>query len=226
VTHVLDASKSRRPARLRWAAATVGLALAANGALAASEPVVQRSWGNDRRAGEHAADQLAALPGVHARTLALAIRNRDWRARRVDGSTTFNEPGAIAPLILAMRDDDATVRRIAVWALSEMRPSPDPIATPAVSRLLGDPSPEVRAQAASALGDFQSIKNSGSLEKLLLRDRSALVRLEAAHALGDIQDPNSRATLELALRDPDSRVRDKARWALRQVAEAEEILSR
>jgi beta-lactamase regulating signal transducer with metallopeptidase domain len=226
VSHVLDVSKPRGPARLRWAAAAMGLALAANGGLAASEPVLQRSWGTDPTAGERAAAELAAIPSVHARTLANAIRARDWSARRVDGRTTFNEARAVRPLILAMRDDDSAVRRIAVWGISEMRPSPDPIATAALSRLLGDPSPEVRAEAASALGDFQSVKNSRSIEKLLLRDRSALVRLEAAHALGDIQDPNSRATLQLALRDPDWRVRAKAHWALRQVGEAEEILSR
>ena len=226
VTHVLDASKPRRPARLKWAAATVGLALTANGALAASEPVLERSWGIDPGAGERAAAELTSLPGAHAQTLARAIRARDWSARRVAGDTNFNEPRALRPLILALRDDDPTVRRIAVWGLSEMRPTPDLLATPAVSRLLADPSPEVRAEAAGAIGDFESVTNSGSLEKLLLTDPSPLVRARAAHALGDIQDPGSRPTLQIAVRDSDARVRAKARWALRQVIEAEELMNR
>jgi hypothetical protein len=226
VSHVLDGSKPRRPARLKWAAATVGVALAANGALAATQPVLARSWGIDPGAGERAATELAAIPSAHTRTLANAMRARDWSARRVAGDTTFYHPRAVRPLLLALRDDDPAVRRIAVWGLSEMRPTPDAIATPAVSRLLSDPVAEVRAEAAGAIGDFESVKNSRSLEKLLLGDPSAMVRLRAAHALGNIQDPNSRATLELAMDDADPAVRRKARWALSEVLEVEEILNR
>ena len=43
VNHVLDASRSRRAAPFKWAAATLAIALAANAALAASEPVLERS---------------------------------------------------------------------------------------------------------------------------------------------------------------------------------------
>ncbi|MDQ3482854.1 MAG: HEAT repeat domain-containing protein, partial [Pseudomonadota bacterium] len=208
VAHVLDTSRPRRAAPFQWAAATMVMALAANAAVAASEPVFQRSWGIDPNAGERAAAELALLPGLHPHTLAAAIRARDWSARRVEGDTTFSEPRAVRPLLLALRDDHPAVRRIAVWGLSEMRPSPDPLATPAVSRLLGDASPQVRAQAARAIGDFESVKNSRSIEKLLVGDPSPLVRREAAHALGDIRDPGSRASLEIALRDPDRSVRD------------------
>jgi beta-lactamase regulating signal transducer with metallopeptidase domain len=226
VEHVLDASKPRRPANLGWALATLALALGANAALAASEPVIERSWGMDRNAGERAVAELASLPSEHAQTIARAIQARDWDARRVQGNTTFNEPRAVRPLVRALRDDDPRVRRIALWGLSEMRPTPDPLATPYVSRLLDDPSPEVRAQAARAIGDFESVQTSHSIQKLLRRDPNPLVRMHAAHALGDIQDPGSRTALELALRDPDVRVRAKAAWALTQVAEAEMILSR
>jgi beta-lactamase regulating signal transducer with metallopeptidase domain len=226
VSHVLDESKRRGIAPFRMTAAALGLALAANAALAASEPVLARSWGPDPNAGESAAAALASLPGAHARTLAAAIRDRDWAARRTAGPTTFNEPRAIRPLMHALRDDDAAVRRIAVWGLSEMRPTPDPLATPAVSRLLSDPAPEVRAEAAGAIGEFKSVRTSHSLEKMLLADPSAQVRLRAAHALGDIQDPGSRAILERALRDPDPAVRAKAGWALGQVIEAEALMNR
>lgn len=226
IAHVLDASTPRNPMRLRWAGTTVVLVIAVNAGLAASQPVLESSWRTDPNAGELAAAELASLPSQHAQTLARTIRARDWSARRFSGNTTFNGPGAIPALMRALRDDDPRVRRIAIWGLSEMRPAPDPIATPALSRLLADPSPEVRAEAAGAIGDFESVKNSRSIEKLLLRDPSAAVRLRAAHALGDIQDPNSRATLEMALTDPDPAVRAKVRWALRQVDEADKLLSR
>lgn len=226
VNHVLDGSRPRGAARFKWAAATVAIALTANAALAASEPVLERSWGTDANAGERAAAELAALPGAHAQALARAIRSRDWTMRRVSGNTTFSEARAMVPLMLALRDDSAAVRRIAVWGLSEMRPTPDPLATPAISRLLADPSPEVRAEAAGALGDFESVESSRSIEKLLLNDPSPKVRTRAAHALGDIQDPSSRSTLEAATRDRDRSVRGKADWALGQVIEAEELLNR
>jgi HEAT repeat protein len=58
----------------------------------------------------------------------------------------------------------------------------------------------------------------------LLRDPLPSVRVQAAHALGDLQNPNSRAALEAAQTDPDPGVRAKVAWALRQVAEAENIL--
>ncbi|MBA3834636.1 MAG: HEAT repeat domain-containing protein [Sphingomonas sp.] len=226
VAHVLDSSRPRGAAPFKWAAATVVIAIAANAAVAASEPVLQRSWGADPNAGERAAAELALLPGLHPRTLAAAIRARDWDVRRVDGDTTFFEPRAVRPLVLALRDDHPAVRRIAVWGLSEMRPSPDAMVTPAISLLLADSAPEVRAQAARAIGDFESVTNSRSIEKLLVGDPSPLVRREAAHALGDIRDPGSRVSLERALRDPDRSVRARAQWALRQVEEVEEILSR
>ena len=226
VNHVLDRSRPRGAAQFKWAAATVAIALTANAAIAAGEPVIERSWGMDPNAGERAAAELMALPGAQTHTLARAIRSRDWNMRRVSGNTTFSEPRAIQPLMLALRDDSAAVRRIAVWGLSEMRPTPDPLATPAVSRLLTDPSPEVRAEAAGALGDFESVESSRSIEKLLLNDPSPKVRIRAAHALGDIQDPSSRPALEVAIRDQDRSVRGQAYWALGRVIEAEELLNR
>ena len=226
VAHVLDSSRSRAPARLKMAAVSLALAGAVNGALAAAEPARFSASGIDPTAGERAATELAAIDSPHAQALAAAIRDRNWETRRVAGDTTFYRAEAIRPLILALRDEHPVVRRIAVWGLSEMRPTPDPLATPAVSQLLRDPSPEVRAEAAGAIGEFPSVANSRSIEKLLLGDPSPDVRLRAAHALGDIQDPGSRATLEAAANDPDFRVRLKAAWALRQVQEAERILNR
>ena len=226
VSHVLDGSKPRTPAPLKWAAAALAVALGANAALAAAQPVLERSWGIDPRAGERAAAQLAELPGAQLQALAAAIRTGDWSARKANGPTTFDEPRARQPLMLALRDDDETVRRIALWGLSEMRPGPDPMATPAVSRLLSDPSPLVRAEAAGAIGEFNSVRNSRSVEKLLLGDPVPAVRLRAAHALGDIRDPESRPALERALSDPDPAVRRKADWALSQVAELEDLVKR
>ena len=225
VNHVLDESRPRRPAKLQWTGASLLLAVSANAALAAAEPVLDGGFRTDPAAGERAAAQLAALPSPQARTLARAIGQRDWPARRVAGRTTYGDRRLLAPLLLALRDDDAAVRRIALWGLSEMRPAPQS-AAPAVEPLLDDASPEVRAEAARLIGEFRSIDGSPPLGRLLLGDPSADVRLASAHALGDIQDPRSRRSLEAAIGDPDPEVRAKARWALRQIAEAEYLLNR
>jgi hypothetical protein len=87
IRHVLDGSRGRGPAPLTWAAATLGLGLAAHAALAASEPVLEPSQGLVQNGGERAAAMLASLPAPQARALADAIARRDWNARRGEGVT-------------------------------------------------------------------------------------------------------------------------------------------
>lgn len=226
IAHVLDTSRSRRPARFGWGALTLASAVALNGLIASAQPLVAQGRGSPAPgAGEAAASMLEQLGDPHTGALAEAIRTRDWSRRAPQGRTTFNQPAAVAPLKAALRDPDPEVRRIAVWGLSELRPTPGTEASANVAELLDDEDGAVRGQAARALGDFQS---DGYAEQLtrLLRDPLPSVRVQAAHALGDLQNPNSRPALEAARSDPDPGVRSKVGWALRQVAEAEGILRR
>jgi beta-lactamase regulating signal transducer with metallopeptidase domain len=227
ITHVLDASRPRAAATMRWAAASLGLMLGLNVALAVASPTLAQSriesFGSSTS--ERAADDLERLASRHAQTLGRAIRSGDWAARRVQGRTSFDEPAAIAPLLQALRDDQAAVRRIAVWGLSEMRPTVGEVAAGPVSDLMSDPAPEVRAQAARALGDFGSVEWAQQIAALL-RDRVPEVRRQAAHALGDLRDPRTRAALEATLDDPDAAVKAKVAWAIKQVEEAETVLQR
>lgn len=222
IAALLDPNRPRGTARLGWAAAVVVAALLINGALAAATPVVQAPF--DRAAAASAAARLDRIGSPHTAALAQAIRRADWGARKPAGTTTFHEPRAVAPLVDALSDARPEVRRIALWGLSEMRPAPPAAAEP-VEHLLGDTSPQVRAQAARALGDLAAVAAAPAIARLLT-DPDAAVRIDAAHALGDLQDPASRPALEASLRDPDPSVRTKAAWALRQVAEAEAVLRR
>jgi HEAT repeat protein len=225
VAHVLDPLRPRSPASLRWAAAPLLAAAALNGALAAAEPIVRLPLVTDAFAGARAAQELRLIPNPHASALARAIANADWAARKPSGNTVFHEPRAVRPLITALRDQRPAVRRIALWGLSEMRPAVAAEAAAPVSRLLTDPAPEVRAQAARALGDFGAAGEADGIARLLA-DPHPVVRREAAHALGDLQSPATRGALMRALKDPDPAVRTKAAWALRQVDEADTILRR
>lgn len=226
IAHVLDASRPRRAARLGWAAASLAGAVGANMAIAAATPIaapIARTF--SAGAGESAAAELSRLGSAQSQALALAIRRGDWAARGAQGGTMFSDPAALAPLVQALRDDDPSVRRIAIWGLSEMRPAVGAAAAGPIAALLDDAEPAVRAGAARALGEF-GLPGHASAVARLLRDPVPAVRLDAAHALGDLQSPDTAAALEAALGDPDPAVRVKARWALRQVREAEALLDR
>jgi HEAT repeat protein len=186
---------------------------------AAGQPMVESP-------GRAAAASLDRIGDPHTQALAAALRSGDWsrRAAAPPERATFHQPAAIEPLRLAMSDPDPRVRRIAIWGLSEMRPVPGNLSNP-VARLLEDPDPSVRGQAASALGDFGSRAYTARISALL-QDPSPQVRIQAAHALGDLQDPASRPALQAALSTSDPEVRAELGWALRRVAEAQRILRR
>jgi beta-lactamase regulating signal transducer with metallopeptidase domain len=227
IAHVLDPAQPRRPARARWALASLAAAVAWNGALAAAAPAMPAplALAASATAGRDSADALDRLDTPQARALARALRSGDWGDRLSGGSTLFDEPAAIAPLVAALDDRRPQQRRIAIWGLSEMRPAPGPEAAAAVARHLSDPDAAVRTQAARALGDFGEFARAAEIARLL-GDPDRGVRAGAAHALGDLQSPETRPALERALSDPDPGVRSKAGWALRQVDEAERFLAR
>jgi HEAT repeat protein len=205
-------------------AAPLALLLAAAALLAAPAGAAQSAA--SASPGASAAAQLDGLGDPHSRALADALRSRDWsrRAPPQPHRATSHQPAAVAPLVRALSDPDPRVRRIAIWGLSEMRPSPASACAP-VARLLGDSDPAVRAQAARALGDFGNNIYASRIAALL-RDPSLHVRVHAAHALGDLQDPASRPALEAALASPEPAVRSQVRWALARIAEAETVLRR
>lgn len=226
VAGVLDKGRRRSPAGLAWGAGCLLVAFGVAAPLAGVELVRMPAAlaGADAQAGDRAAAELARIGHPSTVALADAIRRRDWEARRPEGQTTFHLPAAVPPLVAALADDEAVVRKIAVWGLSEMRPGAVQ-AAPAVAALLSDPDAEVRGQAARALGDIGAAGYSRDIARLL-RDPDPQVGRQAAHALGDLRDPASRADLEEALGHPDQGVRAQAHWALRQVAEIEEALAR
>jgi bla regulator protein blaR1 len=226
IGHVLDTSRQRAPVQLGWAAASLLVAAVLDCGLASAIPAAPvEAIQETAFAGEQAAAQLEQLKSVQARRLAAAIRSGRWGQRRVEGDTLFNEPAAVAPLLHALGDDRPEVRAIAIWGLSEMRPTVGQIAAPEVAALLSDPSPQVREQAAGALGDFGAYRYASAIANLL-HDRSPDVRLKAAHALGDLQLPSSLGALESAQHDRDPDVRIQVDWAIGQVREAQRIVGR
>jgi HEAT repeat protein len=114
--------------------------------------------------------------------------------------------------------------RVRQWCTALLDHHADERCLPGLLRLLEDPVAGVRRHALHSIGcqPCKPVPLAIDVAPLLLdlatRDRSVRVRRAAAHLLG-CQPPDRRAAEGLrrvAGRDPDSRVRRNARWALAQ----------
>jgi HEAT repeat protein len=172
-------------------------------------------------AGRRAADELDKLDNPNFKALAHALRSKNEAVRHIADVASFRQRAAIAPLVLALHDPHPTVRRLALWGLSEMRFAETGAV---IAILLDDSEPLVRAEAARALGD---LGERVWVQKLIagLRDAHPVVRASTAHALGDLADPASIPALQAALKvelnkppgENDAHVRDELKWALAEM---------
>ncbi len=113
--------------------------------------------------------------------------------------------------------EDWVIREFAVRAIRRMGPT----SVPALNELLRDPNPEIRGQAAFALGQFGPLA-ADAVPALteLLRDPNPEIRGQAATTLGSIGPLAADAvpTLIELLRDPDTGVcRKRAPMALMNI---------
>jgi len=90
------------------------------------------------------------------------------------------------------------------------------VATPGLVAALKDHDPDVRREAAKALGLIKDARAAGPLMEAL-RDRDTNVRVYAAYALGEIRVPRAAEPLLQALQDAEWCVRNQAAWALREI---------
>ncbi len=143
----------------------------------------------------------------------------------------------VTPLIRALGDPPATVRRRAVEALGEVggrvalswipilaveevkvKAQADILElearpVPAITAALKDPAPGVRAAAARALSKFRAEKAADTVVALS-RDPDRDVRWSAAWALGDLGARDAGGAVAALLSDQSALVRAKAAWAL------------
>jgi HEAT repeat protein len=141
--------------------------------------------------------------------------------RRPDGSClaesvskalgTIGEP-AVEPLLAALKDKDAAVRRGAAMTLGKI---PDPRAVEPLLAALKDMDGRVRLEAEGALG---KIKDPRAVEPLIadLKDENASVRRAARRVLGEIGEP-AVGPLVTALKDRG--VRSEAFYTLVAIGE-------
>ncbi|TVR73226.1 MAG: hypothetical protein EA427_02390 [Spirochaetaceae bacterium] len=111
------------------------------------------------------------------------------------------------------RDSDQVTR-----ALRSIDSGSGEIAVDEVVARMHDPDPEVRAEAARALGRIRASEATEALI-LALRDLTSSVRPEAAIALGRIGDRRALPYLLDALNDPSEELQDGAAWALGEIGD-------
>lgn len=149
-------------------------------------------------------------------------------SRRVSAQrkiTSFKREAA-EPLVEVLTGASSPVAKLhALWAqnaLMDVEPGYDPSGD--WIRLLGDPNPDVRAQAARALGTRRMIVATSALERTL-RDPDPTVRLQSAVALGRIGSRTSAPALFAALGETDPFARFTMIQAIRALGEWRPALS-
>jgi uncharacterized protein (TIGR02996 family) len=128
-------------------------------------------------------------------------------------------PAAVPALIVALQDEESSVRKLAAFALQRIGPEAVQ-ATPALLVALRDRNRSMRLAAAETLGSFRArgVEAVPALS-VALRDKDNSVRRAAALALGQIGPGAAQAVpaLVLALQDKESIVRGAAGSALTQL---------
>jgi len=126
---------------------------------------------------------------------------------------------ATPPLLKAMTNGNASVRRIAANALGLLKTKPD-LVVPALIHALKDPSPEVRSMAARSFGGYKT--EAASIVPALidtLDDTDSYVRQGTLWMLGMYGGRASASVPKLLflLKDPDFQVRKEATNALKLI---------
>jgi len=190
-----------------------------------------------------------------APALVPAMRDGDAMVRAaavVSFGNLRGAPDSIETLLRILRTDPSDeVRRVAAWALGELRHRGAAVAlTQAltsdksdevremavwalansnaresvdalVSALQKDESAEVRETCAWALAELNARRVVDALANVVANDKDDEVRGTAAWAIGQLHPGKAPPSLVKAIRDPSGEVRVKAAWALGEIGDAD-----
>ena len=137
-----------------------------------------------RALSEYKGDAIEAMP-----TLIEILQNKEldseirWNAARTLGKLGPDGAGAIAALVAALEDEEATVREHSAEALGDIGPKASE-SVPALVAVLDDPAVKVRRDAVRSLGQIGPASKVAVAEiKNLLDDPEEIVREAANNAL-------------------------------------------
>jgi len=186
------------------------------------------------RAGDEDSQMMKKLiEGLSVASLFQALHDPDPEVHygSAHGLAAMGKP-TVKPLIEALRDPKAQIRKCAAFALGRnVVGEKDPKAIEARLPVLQDPSGEVREAAASSLIGSEDMRVAKEYIRLL-RDPESRVRAAAVRGLGDMAESHLHEKIRqkaldpvlLALKDPDKEVRLSAVCALRSFRHVEGLL--
>jgi len=148
-----------------------------------------------------------------------AFDSPDWQSRyaaldRLSEST----PEALPMLQRAIGDENASIRRLAVVYLGDLRSAE---AMPLLFAALKDKSVSVRRTAGDTLSDIGDAAAVGPMIEAL-RDKNKLVRWRAARFLYEAGDESALAALREATADPEFEISLQATMAVERIERGEE----
>ncbi|XEC95482.1 virulence factor [Paenibacillus tarimensis] len=177
-----------------------------------------KALGPESPAGADAVALPARPAPLSAEELAERMTAPDWRVRYAALERVQPEPAMLPQLAKALRDDNASVRRLAVVYLGDLRL---PEALPHLFAALEDRSAAVRRTVGDTLSDLGDPAAIGPMIKAL-RDPNKLVRWRAARFLYEAGDESAVPALREAASDTEFEIRLQAQMALERIERGEE----
>ncbi|MFF2484649.1 virulence factor [Paenibacillus sp. NPDC058071] len=169
--------------------------------------------------GEESAPPARPAP-LSGEEIAERLESPDWQVRYAAleriGSA---EPELLPALAKALRDDNMSVRRLAVVYLGDLKDTPE--AMPHMIEALRDKSAPVRRTAGDTLSDWGNPAAIGPMIESL-RDANKLVRWRAARFLYEIGDETAIDALRVASQDSEFEIQLQAQMALERIERGEE----
>lgn len=147
-----------------------------------------------------------------------AFESDDWQVRYAALDRYVSAPEGLPLLAKAIRDDNASIRRLAVVYLGDLRSKE---ALPLLFEALKDSSSSVRRTAGDTLSDLGDPDAIGPMIEAL-KDKNKLVRWRAARFLYEAGDESAIEALKEAAQDNEFEIQLQARIALERIERGEE----
>ncbi|QAY68128.1 virulence factor [Paenibacillus protaetiae] len=171
----------------------------------------------------HGADPAAAAAPARPAPLTgaeveEAFQAADWKLRYAAFDRLSPEPDDLLLIARALKDDNMSIRRLAVVYLGDLR---TPEAMPYLFEALKDSSAAVRRTAGDTLSDWGDPAATGPMIEALA-DPNKLVRWRAARFLYEAGDESAVEALRVAAQDKEFEIRLQAQIALERIERGEE----
>ncbi|MFF2885384.1 virulence factor [Paenibacillus sp. NPDC057967] len=146
------------------------------------------------------------------------FKSDDWQIRYAALERYVSEPDGIPLLQKAIHDDNASIKRLGVIYLGDLK---TPESMPLLFEALRDSSSSVRRTAGDTLSDIGDPAAIGPMIDAL-KDKNKLVRWRAARFLYEAGDESAIEALEEAAKDSEFEIKLQAQIALERIQRGEE----